>query len=457
MNRHLDALTTPFSLSVLTATKGNPSKRLVPDANGKPIRDLAYALGIAAGRVEHVRVAGLDGLRGLLTRIQPNQALVHGIPKGSHPGDVLRLVLAEQYIGTSGTVARTLDCFDYPPGVRLLMFDYDPDPAAPEGIASAGALLTRLTGLWPALANVGWLATTSTSSAIRDKQTGAWLRPPEGMHVYVLTTGNVARLREWLTVKLWVAGYGFCKLATPNAQTGVAAVLERAMVDLMVFSPERLDFVAGACIAKRAPFYQDRPAPELHPGIVCDLDTLPDVAPEERMAYAWLVAEAHNRLVPERRAKIHRHITTATPSLPAPEVEREITTRLARAARGELEPGHLLYFDNGTTLRAGELAHATVLDGKRLADPCEPSYGRGHAVFHWCGGDWRIVSWAHGLRKIYRSVRAAPALPTYHRRRASRITHFKRRLYADPYFGAPEHRAKGIPVAVLTYQETSHV
>ena len=31
MSPALDARTTPFSLSVLTATKGNASKRLVPD------------------------------------------------------------------------------------------------------------------------------------------------------------------------------------------------------------------------------------------------------------------------------------------------------------------------------------------------------------------------------------------------------------------------------------------
>jgi hypothetical protein len=86
------------------------------------------------------------------------------------------------------------------------------------------------------------------------------------MHVYVLTTGAVARLLEWLKVKLWRAGTGFCKVATPNAQTGVAAIVERALVDLTVFSPERLDFVAGALIAKSAPFSQDRPAPTLYPG-----------------------------------------------------------------------------------------------------------------------------------------------------------------------------------------------
>jgi hypothetical protein len=47
-----------------------------------------------------------------------------------------------------------------------------------------------------------------------------------------------------------------------------------------------------------------------------------------------------------------------------------------------------------------------------------------------------------------------PPSNTYQRRFAARVAHYKRQLYADPYFGAPEHRATGIPVATLTYEGT---
>jgi hypothetical protein len=431
MTAVLDAITTPFSLSVLTAARGNASKRLIPDAHGHPVRDPAHSLGISAGHMKHVRVAGLTGLADLLQHVTQQQALVHGVPKGSNPGDSYTLVLAEHYTGAPGTVARTLECFDYPPGTRLLMFDVDPDPTAPETIASAQELMARLTGIWPALAAVGWLATTSTSSAIRDKMTGAWLRPPDGMHVYVLATGDVPRFREGLKIRLWLAGYGFCRLATPNQQTGVAAVLERGLVDLTVFSPERLDYIAGALIDTNAPFYQDRPAPELRPGIVLDLDALPDVTDEEHTAYARLVAAAHDRLVPERRARVRTHITVVTPSLPEAEVEQEITTRMDRAEHGELDPGHILCFRNGTTLTAGELAQAQALDGQRLADPNEPSYRQGDdAVFHWRNGNWCIVSWAHGVKTVYRQASTAPAPD-----------------FIDPWLG-PRSQWCGVPLAV---------
>ena len=95
------------------------------------------------------------------------------------------------------------------------------------------------------------------ASGIKSKATGEWLIPPSGSHLYLLAQGNLQRFVDLLTVRLWNAGYGYCKLATPNTQTGVAAVLTRAVVDLACFRPERLDYVAGARIAKNAPFYQD--------------------------------------------------------------------------------------------------------------------------------------------------------------------------------------------------------
>jgi len=402
----LDAATTPFSLTLLTATKGNASKRLVPDGNSHPVKDPEHRLSISAGWVEHIRLAGLAGLRDLLARIQPNQALVHGIPHESTPGTRYTLVVAGRYTGTPGTIARTLDCFAYPPGARLLMLDYDPEPQATHRLTGPQELMDRLAAIWPAFGEVGWLATVRTSSAIRDKHTQAWLRPPEGMHVYLLVTGDVARWRELANVRLWLAGYGFCKLATPNRHTGVPSILERCLVDLTVFSPERLDYVAGAQIPKTAPFIQDRPKPELHPGPVLDLDSLPDVTKQERQSYATLVAETQARVEPERRRCVRAHITRTTPDLSEAAIEQEIRTRLDRAERGELDANHPLVFDNGTTCTAGTLSQA--LDGRWLHDPQEPDYGRNKAVLHWRDGDWRIVSWAHGVKRVYRLLLTKP-------------------------------------------------
>ncbi|MCB1716376.1 MAG: hypothetical protein KDK05_14725, partial [Candidatus Competibacteraceae bacterium] len=259
----------PFQLSLITASHGNATKRIIADSNGQPIKDTRHSLGIYAGTVQQLDLPGLAGLRDILRTVNGNQALVHGIPQQSTiPGQTLQLVTAKHYRARPGQIARTKKCFAYP-DTKLLMLDVDPEPTAPyEPVSTPQDLIDRLTAVIPELAGMGWLATVSTSSAIRCKSAGEWLKPPSGLHVYFLARGDVDRFVKTLKVRLWLAGLGFCKLATPNQKTGVAAVLERAMVDMTVFSPERLDYVAGAQIPNDAPFYQDRPEPQLQPGAV---------------------------------------------------------------------------------------------------------------------------------------------------------------------------------------------
>jgi hypothetical protein len=414
----MNALTAPVDLSVITVTPGQgyATKRLVPDAEGRPMTDKSRGLWIAGGRVQRVQVPGLTGLRDLLAGITKQQAVVHGVPHGSSPGDVFTLRTSTRYRGVPQTVARTLEQFAYPAPRALLLFDYDPEEAATVRVTTAAALMTHLAMLWPVMREVGYLRTYSTRSSIRAKDSPApWLTAPSGMHVYALVTGDIARFRELLKVKLWCAGLGYCRLATANRDTGVAAILERALVDLTVFSPERLDYCAGAEIDPDAPFYQDRPAPELHDGIVLDLDALPAVTDAERQEYAQRLAAAKDRLRPPQRETVRAYLTAHAPDLPRAEHEQEITRRITQAEHGALAPEHRLHFPSGAitaerlTTRAGQ-----PFDGRRLRDPQEPDYGPSQAVFHWRGGDWRIVSWAHGVRKVYRLAVQAPERP-YHR------------------------------------------
>lgn len=331
------------------------------------------------------RLRGLAGLAELLQRVTPKQALVHGIPKGSHPSDIFPLATAATAGKKPGHIARSLEFIAYAKDLFPIMFDVDAYPDAALRLQCPEDLIQQLTPIWPVFAQVGWLATVSTSSAIKDQQTNEWLKPPEGFHVCVLATGGIARFRDIARVRLWLAGTGWCKLASPNTHTGVSAVLERCVIDLTVFSPERLDYVAGAIIAKNAPFYQDKPPPELHAGAVLDLDVLPDVTDEEHQQYQALVHAERTRVTPERVAKVRDHIQRTIPTMPETEVEQEIAARLVRTDNGILTPDHPLFFVRGAKVTAGTVTAA--LDSQRLADPIEPDYRDGSdAVFHWNRG-----------------------------------------------------------------------
>ena len=410
------ATTTPFSLSVLTVTTGNASKRIIAGANGHPIKGRGD-LAITAGMLEHVQVDGLAGLQQLLTSIRTDQALVHGVVNGSAPGHVAPLVTTEALKqakpGTHepGTVARSLEFLSYPDACFLLMFDHDDNPEDPHPLTTAEELCTLLAPLLPGITAAGRLVTTSTSSGIRSKATQEWLIPPSGFHCYLLVRGDLKRFVDLLTVRLWNAGYGYCKLATPNKQTGVAAVLTRAVVDLAVFSPERLDYVAGARLAKDAPFYQDRGEPQLVEGDIFDLDRLPEVTDEERREYTERLAAAKANIAPARFQKVKETIEAADATLSPAEVETLARQRLEHQEEGYLPPEFLLYFFH----RKREVAVKDLsvdYDGRRLADPHEPDYRDGtDAIFHWRGGDWRINSFAHGIMRTYQAVPVPPPDP----------------------------------------------
>ena len=410
------ALTTPFSLSVLTVTKGHASKQLLAGANGLPIKGQG-SLAIATGMLEHVQVAGLIGLQQLLAGIRPNQALVHGVVQDSQPGEVRPLVTTEALTqakpGTlaAGAIARSLEHITYPDGPFLLMLDRDDHPEDPTQLTTAQELLSLLSPLLPGISAAGRVVTTSTSSGIRSKTTQEWLIPPTGFHLYFLAQGNLTRFVDLVTVRLWNAGYGYCKLATPNKQTGVAAVLVRAVVDLAVFSPERLDYAAGARIAKQAPFYQDRGAPVVTDGGILDLDAFPDVTPEERTRYTERVQAARAELAPARFTLVHAAITAQEPALPDDQVTTRVQQRLQQQEDGYLPEDFLLYFSHRKTAVAVTDLSADY-DGLRLADPAEPTYRDGtDAIFHWRQGDWLINSFAHGLRTAYRAVPTPPPDP----------------------------------------------
>jgi hypothetical protein len=120
MSTSLDATTTPFSLSLLTSTRHNASKKLIADHDNRPQSDPAHRLGITTGTLEHVQLAGLAGLRDFLHGVTTKQALVHGVHKGSAPGELCALVtLAELDRLTKhdtprppNTIARSLNDID---------------------------------------------------------------------------------------------------------------------------------------------------------------------------------------------------------------------------------------------------------------------------------------------------------------------------------------------------------
>ena len=400
-----------FTFSILTATKGSTQKRLIPDPNGRPAKDPNHELGIYAGRVAPVEVDSLTAFAQALAGLRSNQALTLGVTGSTDPQRLVtkskRAQMAE--IGYRGTaVARSLEYFDWPEGCFVILLDHDPEPGHP-GITFS-QMWARLVALFPEFATAGRVVTVSSSSAIYDKTTGECLKPASGHHTFIVVKGDVNRFKAIIEARCWLHGEAFFKLGNPNTQTGTRAVLERFLVDLAVFSPERLVYEAGANIDPTAPFEQRRPAPEVFQGDYIDLDAISDLSPQEKAQAEANRKQALEAIKPAVVAEVEATVAKQHPELSPVEVRKIARQRVKECDRGTLAPDHKLYLADGRTITAGEIGpeHHNL----QLRDPQEPDY-RGGAVnsiiyADRTDGGWMIHSQAHGGKNYYPAGQAKP-------------------------------------------------
>ena len=382
-----------LEIGVIRAIKGSVQKRIL-NVDGKPVKDSAHNLGIAQGRARKESVNGLYGLAELLKGLRSNESLTLGTHGRELPVTVLtREKSKESNSKGNHTISRTLDNYSWPEQHAVLL-DHDPEPGQPE--LNADEFWKALIDCVPELASIGRLVTVSTSSAIYDKATGECLKPATGHHTYLAVRGDIEKLKRLLEVRTWLNGKGFHKLATPNAQNGTQAILKRTLIDLTVFSPERLVYEAGAILPDE--WEQRRPAPVVHDGAILDIATLPNITPEEQALFDALVKQSWDAADCDRKSRLVVHIKKENPGIKPSQAKKQATKLITAADRGTLDKDHALYLSNGQIITAGEIGPEH--HGLTLHDPQEPTYrgGRGDVAKIFCAepGSWTINSFAHG-------------------------------------------------------------
>ncbi|MEL6776505.1 MAG: DEAD/DEAH box helicase family protein [Cyanobacteria bacterium J06597_16] len=402
-----------FKIGVVDAIVGSVQKRIV-NQSGKPVKASKQQLSISSGRA-HIRgVAGLHGLAEILKNLRKNQALTLGTPRGQVDayGDFTLFPRdqADAFRDHPSVIARTLEYYSWPKDGHFLLLDHDPEPGRPE--LNADEFWAELSRVVPELAGVGRVTTVSTSSAIYEKATGRCLKPATGHHTYIPVRGDVARLVELLKVRCWAHGAAFHKLASPNAQTGVASILERFITDLTVFSPERLVYEAGAIVPDE--WEQRRPAPRVAEGGLLNLDALPEPTTAEREAAETAKRVSWEALNIQRCGDVTAFVKAQSPDKPVAECKREAKRRISICDRFQLEPDHKLYLATGETIMVSQISANHHEMG--LKDPLEPDYREGRtdlAKIYWSKDSWVINSFAHGGRKFYQASKKEGFSPLF--------------------------------------------
>ena len=242
-----------FSITLFTKAHGILTKKIYLNPDGTLRKDSSQCF-MSRGVAERVHFNNLKELADFLPTVELNQAIAHG----TCGYDNVKIVSAKKYRNQPGTIARTKDFFNYTAGPTLAMIDYDPDEGQP--VHEYTEIIRIIDLVCPGFADTPKVLTPSTSSYIFEcdrEISGAG----DGFHLYFLVANglDLPTFAEVLFRRLWLAGCGYIKVSRSGA------LLPRTIFDRAVFSPERLDFVAGANLMASS-LSQRRPAPLFIPG-----------------------------------------------------------------------------------------------------------------------------------------------------------------------------------------------
>lgn len=367
------------------------------------------------GSAETVEIQDLLELPDLLDGLKQNQCISTGI------FDTEKCLIVP-----SGTVPKNRESEAYrsrtkremqQPVPGLLLFDYDPSEYMQETLRCSNVeeLIARLETAIPELLSVGYVGAGSSSSGIFREDNGGSYAGGGGFHVYiVVNTSDLEALRDWFEVKLWLAGLGYIALARNGAR------LKRTIVDLAVFSQERLIYEAAPilCIGlnREARRWAKRQ------GIM--LDFKPVLSEEERTDFQAKVQTALNE--PGLKEKADQ-IYVAYRQIKVSQLSefRGISTEAAETLIPPLSPEEresreLRLTENDTLEIKGQLmsveallARGEELDGTPMPDPIEGNaYGLTTAKFYYNDGiNPCIHSFAHGAKTVYRLSGETPIKP----------------------------------------------
>ena len=271
-----------MKLTLINKNRG-PLTKIIRYQDGRILKD-GSKCWLNQGKAKQVDTS-LEKMAQWLRKLRPGQALIHGI--NGHKQ--IKIVSEKKYSGQADTIPRTKKHFSFVNGEGSAFFDHDPKPG--HKAYSRKAFLEILSEVFPAIADMGSVWTPSTSSCIF-KGGQQLVGQDGGMHIYfaVKNATDLPRFSEVLFKRLWIAGHGYIFITKDGKQ------LERTIFDQAVFSPERLDFVAGAVC--RDGLEQRLPDPVYTPGNVLDTSLLPDLTEEEETQYQRLIEQAKEKARP---------------------------------------------------------------------------------------------------------------------------------------------------------------
>ena len=351
------------------------TKKISLNSNGELIKDGGCTMGWGQGEKAEIPFHEFPKI---LAGINKFQAISLGVPKDKNLPKIFNVESFKRFKGQPDTITRSLKHMEWEQELNsLLVIDYDPakdaDPLTPDEHAAT------LADVLPGFENAARVTTHSSSSCISDADGNEITGPSAGFHTYIMVPPrtDVKRFLEILKVRLWLAGHGYILISKSGSMNE-----RNRLIDLFVFSPERLVYESG-CHLKDG-LKQNRPEPVYVPGGVFDPATLPDVTDAEREQYKSLVDEAKLAIAMDADKIRTKYIDTKADDLHVRKPESSLSACRATFTKactdGDLFGDFEIHLDDGEVVTVGEIKKKPhKYDGMTCHDPIEPGCTAGKA------------------------------------------------------------------------------
>lgn len=406
-------------LTITSYTKtGGPltkSISLLPDGSTKSDGSSCV---MSEGVAKRVQLDGLQSFADHIAGLTSAQAISLGALQADLP-DTVEIVTKAKLSRLNGhagpaVIARTADYIGYQPdqpALALIDVDAKGMPAAVRArIDAAGGYWKALCLTLPALSSSAVVMRKSTSTGLYRIDNDREVFGSDGLHIYVLIRdgADVERFLRTLHDRAWLSGFGWMMVGAGGQ------LLERTLIDRMVYAPERLVFEGAPVLEgslrqamdERQPDVLEGEPLETHsaclPLRLVEVARLKELKAQEKMRLAPERAKANEIFIEHQAARICERTNLSL---------ADARRQAERQTEGVLLSDVELPFDNedlaGTTV-SDVMADPGKYVGETLADPLEGiDYGRCKAkVMRRPSGEIWIHSFAHG-RVVYELRRSA--------------------------------------------------
>lgn len=213
---------------------------------------------LSKGRASRQVVADLTEFGERVETLNTSQVLIYGVTVSGADANIVTSRQLENSPSDLNAIARTKTHFEWSDGPAIFMIDVDHTEG--RETFTGEDLVAAVRQAVPELKNASILHHLSSSSNISDLE-GRTLTAERGHRLYIaISNGNdISRFAKQLETRLWAEGHGYIVISKSGA------ILERNLIDMSVYQPNRLDFAAGAALGPG--LSQDRGRPQLYPAL----------------------------------------------------------------------------------------------------------------------------------------------------------------------------------------------